>query len=118
MPKYDYMHKKRRAQERRKIDAGRGVCWRCGKPIPPGSEWHLGHDDAGERIVGPEHAYCNLEAAANRTNALRVSPVEIDVNRWSRHWENGNGYDERCPDCRRLGGACPVGAGSELLRKD
>lgn len=66
----------RRAKEaaRRDVEAGRGYCWRptCGKWIPPGSAWHLGHDDHDHDVIrGPEHASCNLKAAARAGAAAR-----------------------------------------------
>lgn len=46
------------------VKAGAAKCWRCGKPIPPNTEWHLGHDDNDRSIIrGPEHPLCNLSAA-------------------------------------------------------
>lgn len=47
------------------VDAGRGVCWRCRRFLPPGSRWHLGHDDHDRTILrGAECVRCNLSAAA------------------------------------------------------
>lgn len=39
-------------------------CWRCLKPILPGADFHLGHDDNDRSIVrGPECPHCNTSAA-------------------------------------------------------
>lgn len=49
------------------VDAGRGACWRCRRFLPPGSAWHLGHDDVDRSIIrGAECPPCNLSAAARK----------------------------------------------------
>ena len=65
---YGYSHQLRRKRWQERIDAGEDVhCWRCGKPILPGDEWHLGHDDNDRRIYrGPECPKGNLEAGARK----------------------------------------------------
>ena len=46
------------------VATGEVRCWRCLKPILPGAEFHLGHDDSNRSIIrGPEHPFCNLSAA-------------------------------------------------------
>ena len=47
----------------RMVATGEVNCWRCLKPILPGGEFHLGHDDNRSIIRGPEHPLCNLSAA-------------------------------------------------------
>lgn len=72
---YGTAHQRIRAYWAPIVAAGRANCWRCGLPIPPATEWtvpsgrvwHVGHD-GGRRTRGPEHAKCNLEAAAAKTN--------------------------------------------------
>lgn len=60
-------HRKRRALAKAEVESGRASCWRCGGPIAPGSRWHLGHDDHDRSVYrGPEHAGCNLKAAARK----------------------------------------------------
>ena len=53
------------------VATGEVNCWRCLKPIPPGGDFHLGHDDRDRSIIrGPECPHCNLSAAgksAHRT---------------------------------------------------
>src|SRR3954468_7627698 len=105
--KYDTkQHRNARKRLGRDVAAGGVACWRCGRPIVPGSKWHVGHDDAGVAIMGAEHAVCNL-SAQNRVRAARarafknggrmvvleapaVSPKpawdEGLRPRWSRHW--------------------------------
>jgi hypothetical protein len=56
------------------VEAGRGFCWRptCRRWIPPGSKWHLGHDDHDRSIIrGAECARCNLSAAARKGARVR-----------------------------------------------
>lgn len=49
---------------RRMVDTGEVACWRCLKPILPGADFHLGHDDNDRSIIrGPECPACNLSAA-------------------------------------------------------
>lgn len=65
---YDSAHfRAARLQAKTQVDAGGARCWRCHLPIPPGSNWHLGHHDADRSVLmGPEHARCNLKAAASK----------------------------------------------------
>ena len=67
-PKYGVEHQAMRALWKRRIAMGGVACWRCGRPIVAGSNWHLGHDDRGDRHVGPECANCYVQAA-NRLRA-------------------------------------------------
>lgn len=63
--KYDAPeHRRARVTFRRLVDAGLARCWRCGRPIPPGEAFHVGHHDIDtDRIMGPEHPACNGRAA-------------------------------------------------------
>jgi hypothetical protein len=72
-------YKQARAQAKAQVEAGHANCWRCHRPIPPGTDWHLGHHDSDRTILmGPEHATCNLKAAASKgaqvANARRRAP--------------------------------------------
>jgi hypothetical protein len=59
------------------VEAGDGYCARCGKWIPPGEPWDLGHDDTDRtKYRGPEHQACN-RGAPNRAEVPR---------RQSREW--------------------------------
>jgi len=53
---YGSMHKRIRRRWAPKVRAGIVHCWRCGRLIPPGSGWDLGHMDNGDRH--PEHRSC------------------------------------------------------------
>jgi hypothetical protein len=136
--RYNRAHKALRARLAREVAAGRAVCWRCGKPILPRSEWHVGHDDFGQH-VGSEHAFCNLSAAGKRAAMLArmqrralspsrpippkpkppVSPElwgprdpdpDNSIERWSRHW-SGSEYNPRCPACVARDSACDEALG-------
>jgi hypothetical protein len=66
-----YGHEHQTARERWAVRiATTGVCCaRCGLPIIPGVDtWHLGHDDSDRdpSLCRPEHARCNLRAAAKK----------------------------------------------------
>lgn len=62
---YGATHQHTRAAWAPHVATGTINCWRCGQPITPTDEWHLGHDDHNRTITrGPEHARrCNLAAA-------------------------------------------------------
>lgn len=66
---YGYAHQQQKASWKQFVLAGLCRCPRCGEMIRPGDAWHLGHDDVDRsRYNGPEHAVCNLRAAAAKTN--------------------------------------------------
>lgn len=49
------------------VASGRAHCWRCARHIPPGTPWHVGHDDHDRSIIrGVECVPCNLKAAARK----------------------------------------------------
>ena len=121
--KYGLPHRAVRKRLEPIVAAGNAVCWRCGKPIAPGSEWHLGHDDTGTRWMGPEHKKCNLSDAGRKRAAQLFGPSTVQgaaegaaspstrpdlypagVTRWSRHWAGP--FNLACPKCRQLGRAC------------
>ena len=54
---YGSVHKKLRKRWAPRVRAGLVHCWRCGRLIPPGAKWDLGHMDQGGRH--PEHSSCN-----------------------------------------------------------
>lgn len=68
---YDAGHDRARRTLAPLVAMGHATCWRCGLPITPGTEWHVGHDDHDRSITrGPEHAYCNLSAAGRARHGL------------------------------------------------
>jgi len=53
----------------RMVAEGVVSCWRCLKPIAPGADFHLGHDDHDRTITrGPECPKCNLSAAGKASH--------------------------------------------------
>lgn len=53
----------------RMIETGEVNCWRCLRPILPGADFHLGHDDNDRSIIrGPECPSCNLSAAGKASH--------------------------------------------------
>jgi hypothetical protein len=86
MSKYDGPHRRLRGRLAPKVAAGNATCWRCGRPIYPGQLWHLGHHDDGVTWAGPEHALCNLKAAADKTNCQRAKVEPPAKRRHSRDW--------------------------------
>lgn len=69
---YGTPHRRVRRYFARLVASGQAVCWRCSLPIDPAEDWHLGHDDKRTRWLGPEHALCNLRAAANKANETKA----------------------------------------------
>ena len=59
---YDRHHDRQRAQWAPLVATGTIPCARCGRPIPPGQPWDLGHSDDRTTWTGPEHATCNRAA--------------------------------------------------------
>jgi hypothetical protein len=116
---YGSLHKAVRKRWALVVAAGGVFCWRCGKPIPPGSRWDLGHVDEEGRRLGfpdrhPEHVACNRRtmshlreglARADRFGGLPDPEPQNEAVRWSRHWDSGR-FNPRCPDCRERGSMC------------
>jgi hypothetical protein len=69
---YGADHKRRRRAAKKTVEAGQGICWRCGEPLTAGEQFDLGHDDDDRSITrGPEHQNCNRAAAARKANSVR-----------------------------------------------
>lgn len=68
---YGHQHQQERARWRPHVAAGRVSCARCGRWIPPGAPWDLGHDAARTMWTGPEHRRCNRSDGATRGNRMR-----------------------------------------------
>ncbi len=65
---YGAEHKRLRLKWKGIVDSGQGWCARCGGWIPPGSAWHLDHDDTRAGYLGASHAACNLTDGARKGN--------------------------------------------------
>jgi hypothetical protein len=66
------------------VAAGEANCARCGKPILPGANWDLDHDDEDplqRRYLGPSHRRCNRAVVTHLKEALAPEPT-----RHSREW--------------------------------
>lgn len=73
-------YKRARAAAKRTVDAGEGYCWRCGKHLPPGLPWHLGHNDYDRSIIeGPECVRCNLTTAGRQGAAIVNNTATRDL---------------------------------------
>jgi hypothetical protein len=104
--KYGHHHRAYRKSGRQDRGVRPGALLALPWLIDRNEPWDLGHRDDGG-YAGPEHSRCNRRAGAEKTNAARRRMVGTPEGspRWSRHW--GGPYTTRCPDCRRLGYACP-----------
>ena len=90
---YGAHHQALREKWRPVVEAGLVRCARCGKVIPSGAKWELGHvDGSGKKLYsGPEHFRCNRSAGgklgAAITNSRRSGGQPPATERiWSRVW--------------------------------
>ena len=75
---YGAAHQRLRARFGPLVAAGEVYCARCGRLIPPGAAWDLGHIDGDKtRYTGPEHQDCNRKAGAQQRNRPRDPDPEI-----------------------------------------
>jgi hypothetical protein len=100
---YGKAHKAARKRWEQLVARGGVSCWRCGKPIPPGSAWDLGHvDDVNARRVfpdrHPEHIGCNRSTLGRMLAQARGEAPQAPKPAHDCREE----FDpERCPECRR-----------------
>jgi len=79
---YDHRHRVLRRRLVPLVAAGGVNCARCGNVIAPGERWHLDHDEeVPGRYLGPSHAFCNVSAAAVKSNRGLSEPGLL-----SREW--------------------------------
>lgn len=66
--RYGYEHRRLREQWRPRVERGEVACaCGCGRMIPPGAAWDLGHDPMDKRrYLGPMLAACNRNTALER----------------------------------------------------
>lgn len=64
-------HRAARAHYTPLVAAGIAHCWRpdCRARLVPG-RWHVGHNDPGDQIMGPECDTCNRTHAARKGNRI------------------------------------------------
>jgi hypothetical protein len=60
---YDAAHRAERARWQPHVQAGLVACWRCGRPILPGTPWDLGHDDYDRTSISRQEKQALLELA-------------------------------------------------------
>ena len=69
---YGAAHVKRRAEAKKQVDAGQANCWRCGRWLPPGEPFDLGHDDDDRTVYrGPECVPCNRSTSGRKPGVPR-----------------------------------------------
>ena len=73
---YGQRHRNLRTKWRRTIDQGGVSCWRCSLPIPPGTDFDLGHDDDDRSAPhrGPEHIRCNRGQPSRARAGVKARP--------------------------------------------
>jgi hypothetical protein len=100
---YGGHHRAVRRRWERLVARGGVSCWRCGKPIPPGTAWDLGHvDDPEARRVlpdrHPEHVGCNRATLPRMLEKARGEAPKAPKPAHDCRVE----FDpKRCPECRR-----------------
>ena len=68
---YGKQHQQLRRKWQQRINQGNVACTRCNKPIPPGTPFDLGHNNARTQWTGPEHPWCNRSAAGKHAAKLK-----------------------------------------------
>jgi hypothetical protein len=63
---YGYAHQQARQQWAPRVATGTVPCTRCGRPIKPGTPWHLDHNDNRAGYRGPSHATCNTSTGGTK----------------------------------------------------
>jgi DNA-directed RNA polymerase subunit RPC12/RpoP len=80
---YGAAHQRKRAEYQKQVDAGTATCWRCGKAIRPGDDWHAGHDDHDRtKYAGIECPPCNLKAGGQAGAAVTNAKWSTTVRDW------------------------------------
>jgi hypothetical protein len=78
---YGAAHRRERERLKKVVEAGRVVCWRCGRWIAPAEPWDLGHDDVDRDVYrGAEHRSCNRKTSGRRKGR------QVQVRIQSRVW--------------------------------
>lgn len=78
---YGAAHQRLRRVLDQRVRLGLVDCWRCGRRIQPGEDWHLGHDDHDRsQYRGAECVGCNTRAGSDKAHGR--SPRPRSVTRW------------------------------------
>ena len=89
---YGSKHQKARRYWAKLVDAGTAYCSRCGRWLPPGCEWDLGHDDNDRAVyTGPECVRCNRGAPGRAAGVPCRFLPEGDGTRTRRGWYSPSG---------------------------
>jgi hypothetical protein len=84
---YGAANRRLRKRVAKTVESGGATCWRCRKPIRPGSAWHLGHSDDRRFYMGPEHAACSYASGARATGGtVRLPTTSRPRSGFSRVW--------------------------------
>lgn len=75
---YGWTHQAERRRWEPVVDSGSALCVRCGRPIIPGTRWHLDHTEDKLGYLGPAHARCNLSAAGKRGNEVKHAKQTLE----------------------------------------
>jgi hypothetical protein len=89
--RYGTLHKKLRRRWAPKVRVGKVSCWRCGKPIPVGGLWDLGHVEGAAAVAEfgvrhPEHRRCNRSTLPRMLAEARGERGDGLPARQSRDW--------------------------------
>lgn len=80
---YGHKHQQKRAEYQKVVDAGAAECWRCHDPVPPGSEWQLGHDDHDRtKYRGVECVKCNESTGGRKGAAVTNAARAMTIREW------------------------------------
>lgn len=80
---YGHSHQQVRAKWQPVVDSGAAECARCHRPIKPGDEWDMGHDDHDRsKYTGPEHAPCNRSAGGRNGAAVTNAKHAMTKREW------------------------------------
>lgn len=80
---YGAQHQAKRRDYQKVVDAGAAECWRCTKPINPGDDWQLGHDDDDRsKYKGIECVKCNESAGGRNGAAVTNAARAMTTREW------------------------------------
>jgi len=80
---YGAQHQAKRAEYQRTVDAGAAECWRCNRPIKPGDDWDLGHDDHDRtKYRGIECRPCNRSTGGRNGAAATNARHSMTIREW------------------------------------
>jgi hypothetical protein len=78
---YGAAHQRERKRWAIIVNRGEATCCLCGKPITPGTKWHLDHTPDRTAYRGVACATCNIRDGAKRGNA-KSRGLNTQPRRW------------------------------------